>query len=91
MLPQWDNSGNGWAPNNLRIKKYNDQARAFDSCMHEYIDKANAAIKRVQSDANAAIQKIASDSNGVIGQMEVKLRDAVAEANAVTQEEAKAR
>src|SRR5277367_2639702 len=37
---------------NKNVKVYNQEARDYDSCMHAYIDSANAELKRVQTDAN---------------------------------------
>ncbi|HVW73025.1 MAG TPA: hypothetical protein VHC39_05265 [Rhizomicrobium sp.] len=73
---------------NQKVRLYNSQARDYDACMHAYIDTANAALKRVQSDANDRIHQITNDANARLKMIEAKIAAAVRDANQVSRDEA---
>ena len=76
---------------NSSVKTYNREARAFNSCMHSYIDSANGELKRVQSDANDKIKQITDSANARLRDIEAKIANAIKNANEVADEEAATR
>jgi hypothetical protein len=73
---------------NAKVKVYNREAQDYDSCMHAYIDGANAELKRVQDDANQRIRQISESANTRLKLIEAKVAAAVEDANQVSQDEA---
>jgi ElaB/YqjD/DUF883 family membrane-anchored ribosome-binding protein len=69
---------------NSKIKAFNKQAQAYDSCMHAYIDKANADTKRIQDKANADLKQISERANAAMKTIQDKIRQAVSDANSVS-------
>jgi hypothetical protein len=90
IKPEVGFSGGAYAPDNSRIVKYNRQAKAFDTCMHAYIDTANGAITRIHDKANSDIRQISDNANSAIKSAEARVHDAISEANQVSTEEADA-
>jgi hypothetical protein len=66
---------------NLRVRRYNTQLSAYNSCVHAYVDKANADIRRIQDAANSDMARIRDTANASMKEIEQKVRDAVAAAN----------
>lgn len=69
---------------NSRVKAFNRDAGAYNSCMHAYIDKANGDVKVIQDKANADLKQITERANASMKAIQDKIRKAVAEANSVT-------
>jgi ElaB/YqjD/DUF883 family membrane-anchored ribosome-binding protein len=68
---------------NAKVKAFNKQAAAYDSCMHAYIDKANSDVKTIQDKANADLKQVSERANGSMKAIQDKIRQAVAEAKSV--------
>jgi len=79
-------SGNGaaTASYNAKVRTFNGQASAYDLCMHAYIDNANRDVKAIQDKANADLKQITERANASMKAIQDKIRQAVADANAVT-------
>jgi hypothetical protein len=68
---------------NSKVKAFNKEAAAYNSCMHAYIDKANIEVKRIQDKANADLKQVTDRANASMKAIEDKIRRAVADANGV--------
>ena len=68
---------------NAKVRKFNRDAAAYGSCMHDYIDKGNRDVQRIQDKANADLKEITAHANASMKAIQDKLRQAVADANAV--------
>jgi hypothetical protein len=68
---------------NSRVKVFNKEAGAYNSCMHAYIDKANGDVKRIQEKANADLKQIGDRANASMKIVQDKIRQAAADANSV--------
>jgi hypothetical protein len=68
---------------NLKVKKFNQEAMAYGSCMHAYIDKANSDVKTIQDKANADLKQVSERANGSMKAIQDKIRQAVADAKGV--------
>ena len=68
---------------NSKVKAFNKEAAAYDTCMHAYIDKANGDVKTIQEKANGDLKQITERANGSMKAIQDKIRQAVAEANSV--------
>jgi hypothetical protein len=90
IKPEIEFSNGIYAPDNSRIVRYNRQAKAFDDCMHAYIENSKAAIAQIRDKANSDIKQVSDRANSAIKAAEARLRDAVSEANMVSAEEADA-
>ena len=77
-----DNSG---AVNtyNLKVKAFNREGAAYNSCMHAYLDQANRDVKVIQEKANADLKQITERANASMKVIQDKIRHAVADANDV--------
>jgi len=73
---------------NSKVKAYNREAGAYNSCMQSYIGNANGQLKRVQSDAYDKIRRITDSANAQLRHIEGKIANAVKDANEVADEEA---
>src|SRR5262249_40115736 len=69
---------------NSRVKAFNKETVAYNSCMHAYIDKANADVKVIQDKANADLKQITERANASMKAIQVKIKQAVADANSVS-------
>jgi ElaB/YqjD/DUF883 family membrane-anchored ribosome-binding protein len=69
---------------NSRIKAFNKESAAYNSCMHAYIDQANAEVKRIQDQANAELKQITERANASMKAIQDKIKQAVADANSVS-------
>lgn len=69
---------------NAKIKTFNKQAAAYDSCMHAYIDKANGDVKTIQDKANADLKQVTERANASMKAIQDKIGQAVADAKSVT-------
>jgi ElaB/YqjD/DUF883 family membrane-anchored ribosome-binding protein len=67
----------------LKVKKFNQEAMAYGSCMHAYIDKANSDVKTIQDKANADLKQVSERANTAMKTIQDKIRQAVAEAKSV--------
>jgi len=93
IKPEYNHAGNmadsgAVGSYNSKVKAYNREAGAYNSCMHSYIDNANGELKRVQSDANDKIKQITDSANARLRHIEGKIANAVKDANEVADEEA---
>lgn len=70
---------------NSKVKTFNKDAAAYNSCMHAYIDKANGDVKRIQDKANADLTQITERANGSMKAIQDKIRQAVADAKSVSE------
>ena len=68
---------------NSKVKAFNKDAAAYDTCMHAYIDTANRDVKSIQEKANADLKQISERANASMKAIQDKIRQAVAEANSV--------
>jgi ElaB/YqjD/DUF883 family membrane-anchored ribosome-binding protein len=68
---------------NAKVREFNRDSVAYDACMHAYIDKANRDVQRIQDKANADLKEITARANASMKAIQDKLRQAVADANAV--------
>ena len=68
---------------NAKVRKFNRDTAVYSSCMHDYIDKANRDVQRIQDKANADLKEITARANASMRAIEDKVRQAVADANAV--------
>ena len=68
---------------NSKVKAFNKEAAAYDTCMHAYIDKANGDVKTIQEKANGDLKQITERANSSMKVIQDKIRQAVAEANSV--------
>jgi ElaB/YqjD/DUF883 family membrane-anchored ribosome-binding protein len=66
---------------NSKVRTFNRDAAAYNSCMHAYIDKANRDVKVVQEKANADLKQITERANASMKVIQDKIRQAVADAN----------
>ena len=69
---------------NAKVKAFNKEADAYDTCMHAYIDKANVDVKRIQDKANADLKRISDQANLSMHAIQDRIRQAVSEANDVS-------
>lgn len=69
---------------NARVKSFNQESAAYNSCMHAYIDKANLDVKNIQDKANADLKQISERANASMNGIQDKIRQAVADANEVS-------
>ena len=78
-------SGNSAAVGNYnaKVRKFNRDTAAYDVCLHAYIDKANGDVQRIQDKANADLKEITARANASMKAIQDKLRQAVADGNAV--------
>lgn len=81
----WPESGNqaAVANFNVKVREFNRGAAAYDSCIHDYIDKANRDIQRIQDKANTDVKEITTRANASIKAIQDKARQAAADANAI--------
>jgi hypothetical protein len=68
---------------NAKVRKFNRDAVVYSACMHDYIDKANRDVQRIQDKANADLKEITARANASMKAIQDKLRRAVDEANGV--------
>jgi len=68
---------------NSKVKAFNKEAAAYDTCMHAYIDKANGDVKTIQDKANADLKQVSERANTAMKTIQDKIRQAVAEAKSV--------
>jgi ElaB/YqjD/DUF883 family membrane-anchored ribosome-binding protein len=78
-------SGNSAAVGNynMKVRKFNRDAVAYDACLHAYIDKANRDVQRIQDKANADLKEITTRANASMKAIQDKVRQAVADGNSV--------
>lgn len=76
-------NGNAVSSYNMKVKAFNKQAAAYDSCMHTYIDKANSDVKSIQGKANADLKQITERANTSMKVIQDKIGLAVADAKSV--------
>ena len=69
---------------NMKVKKFNQQTAAYSSCVHDYVDKANHDVQRIQDKANADLKEISARANASMKAIEDKVRQALADANTVS-------
>ena len=82
VKPESANS-NAVSSYNMKVKTFNKQAVAYDSCMHTYIDKANGDVKSIQGKANADLKQITERANTSMKVIQDKIGQAVADAKSV--------
>jgi hypothetical protein len=70
---------------NAKVKTFNKQAAAYDSCMHTYIDKANRDVKIIQDKANADLKQISERANVSMKAIQDKIQQAVTDARSVSE------
>ncbi len=68
---------------NSKVKKFNREAAAYDTCMHAYLDKANSDVKTIQDKANADLKQTAERANASMKAIQDKIRQAVADGKGV--------
>ena len=68
---------------NSRVKAFNKQAAAYNSCMRAYIDTANGDVKRIQEQANADLKQLTDRANASMKAIQDKIRQAAGDANGV--------
>ncbi|HWU54043.1 MAG TPA: hypothetical protein VN175_00990 [Rhizomicrobium sp.] len=68
---------------NSKIKAFNRDAAAYNTCMHAYIDKANGDVKTIQDKANADLKQISERANASMKAIQDKIRQAVTDAGSV--------
>jgi ElaB/YqjD/DUF883 family membrane-anchored ribosome-binding protein len=68
---------------NAKVRKFNRDAAVYSSCMHDYIDMANRDVQHIRDKANADLKEITARANASMKAIQDKLRQAVADANAV--------
>lgn len=68
---------------NSKIKQFNTDLAAYNTCLHAYIDKANDDVKVVQDKANADLKQITERANSSMRAIQDKIRQAVADANSI--------
>jgi hypothetical protein len=66
---------------NARVKAFNRDSAAYNSCMHAYIDAANRDVKTIQDKANADVKQITERANASMKVIQDKIRQAVADGN----------
>lgn len=69
---------------NSKVKQFNRDAAAYNSCMHAYVDKANGDVKRIQEKANADLKQITDRANASMKAIQDKIRQAVTDANSLS-------
>jgi len=79
----WNDTSGATNIYNLKVRKFNKDAAAFNSCMHAYIDKANSDVKRIQEKANADLKQISDRANASMKIVQDKIRQAATDANSV--------
>ena len=79
----WNDTSGATNTYNLKVRKFNQDAAAYNSCMHAYIDKANSDAKRIQEKANADLKQISDRANASMKIVQDKIRQAAADANSV--------
>ena len=80
----WNDASGATATYNFKVRKFNQDAGVYDSCMHAYIDKANGDVKRIQDKANADLKQISDRANASMHAIQDKIRQAVSDANSVS-------
>lgn len=68
---------------NSRVKAFNRDAAAYNTCMHAYIDTANRDVKTVQDKTNAELKLVAERGNASLKAIQDKISQAVADANSL--------
>jgi hypothetical protein len=68
---------------NAKVRKFNRDTVVYDACIHAYIDTANRDVQRIQDKANADLKEISTRANSSMRAIQDKMRQAVADANAV--------
>ena len=68
---------------NAKVKAFNRDTAAYNSCMHAYIDKANGDVKIIQDKANADLKQISERANASMKAIQDKIHQAVADADSV--------
>lgn len=79
----WNDTSGATATYNFKVRKFNQDAAAYNSCMRAYIDKANSEVKRIQEKANADLKQISDRANASMKIVQDKIRQAAVDANSV--------
>ena len=69
---------------NSKIKQFNRDNAAYNTCLHAYIDKANGDVKSIQDKANAELKLVTERANASMKMIQDKIRQAVADANSIS-------
>ena len=69
---------------NAKVKSFNREALAYNSCIRAYVEAANQELKRVHDQADADEKRIAEAANAVLKMIQDKSQKALAQANAIS-------
>src|SRR5437762_12557575 len=58
---------------NSKVRRFNQEAAAYNSCMRAYIDKANGDVKIIQDKANADLKQVTERANASMKAIQDKI------------------
>lgn len=64
-----------------QTEKYDQQERAYRSCVAHYISQASDEIKQIRDNAAGATKQIAAAANSLVTRIKERIRDAIADAD----------
>ena len=68
---------------NARIKRFNREAKAYNDCIHAYLDSANLEVTRIHDQAGIDQKRLADAANAAMKAVQDKIQRALAQSNAV--------
>jgi len=69
---------------NAKVKTFNREAKAYNACIHAYVDSANQEVTRIHDKAGEDQKRLAENANAAMKAVQDKIQRATAEANAIT-------
>ena len=65
-------------PDSVKIKRYNEQGRAFNDCTNKFIETTTAELNRLHNEGNATIRAIVDTANRQQADIVDKVKAAIA-------------